>query len=188
MSQSPGSTVMPSVEIASAPAGTASDPTCPTARIRSPSMITTLFWIGLLPLPSTSVPPTSALTPRVCPRGATANDSAKSSTSAQLRFPTSSLLQPRLGGPESRPTSVLWVPRGTPRVDGGTRSSLRRRCGPDDRRRHVALREAREHLVAHRQLIQRRRDRNRRRFHVVLDDPFVGVEVRVMRGGVGFDG
>ena len=38
MSQRPGSTVMPSVEMTSAPGGTASDPTWPTATIRSPSM------------------------------------------------------------------------------------------------------------------------------------------------------
>ena len=60
MSQSPGRTVMPSVEITSAPGGTASTPTCPTAEMRSPSMRTTLLRIGLPPKPSTSVPPTSA--------------------------------------------------------------------------------------------------------------------------------
>ena len=43
MSHSPGSTLMPSVEITSAPAGTASEPTWPTARMRSPSTMTTLF-------------------------------------------------------------------------------------------------------------------------------------------------
>ena len=57
--QIPGSTVMPSVEITSAPAGTCSEPTWPTARMRSPSTRTTLFWSGRLPLPSMSVPPTS---------------------------------------------------------------------------------------------------------------------------------
>ena len=46
MSQRPGSTDMPSVEITSAPAGTASVPTCPTAVIRSPSTSITELRIG----------------------------------------------------------------------------------------------------------------------------------------------
>src|SRR6266545_1816339 len=60
MSQRPGSTVIPSVEITSAPEGTASVPSCPTAEILSPSIRMTLFWIGGPAKPSTSVPPTSA--------------------------------------------------------------------------------------------------------------------------------
>src|SRR5688572_11311586 len=68
MSQRPGNTLMPSVEMISAPGGIASDPTWPTALIRSPSMITTLLRIGLLPKPSISVPPTRAfnVADRVC--------------------------------------------------------------------------------------------------------------------------
>ena len=55
------------------------------------------------------------------------------------------------------------------------------------RRRHVGRREPRQHLVAHRQVIDRRRDDHRRLLHVVLDDAFVGVEVRVMRVRVVLD-
>jgi len=51
----------------SAPAGTASVPTWPTALIRSPSMTTTLFRRGGPPKPSISVPPTSALSGAPCP-------------------------------------------------------------------------------------------------------------------------
>ena len=47
--------------------------------------------------------------------------------------------------------------------------------------------EARQHLVAHRELVERRGDRDRRRLHVVLDDALVGVEVGVMRVRVVFD-
>src|SRR4051812_10749746 len=61
MSQRPGITVMPSVEMISAPSGTASVPTWPTAEVFSPSMRMTLFWIGGPAKPSTSVPPTMAL-------------------------------------------------------------------------------------------------------------------------------
>ena len=46
-------------------------------------------------------------------------------------------------------------------------------------RRHVLLREARQHLVTHRDVIDRRRHGNRRLLHVVLDDALVGVEVGV---------
>ena len=43
MSHRPGSTLMPSVEITSAPAGIASAPCTPTAVMRSPSISTTLL-------------------------------------------------------------------------------------------------------------------------------------------------
>ncbi len=43
MSHRPGSTDIPSVEITSAPAGTASVPTMPTAVMRSPDISTTLL-------------------------------------------------------------------------------------------------------------------------------------------------
>ena len=49
MSQSPGSTLIPSVEITVAPGGIASSPARPTARIRSPSISTTLFSSGAPP-------------------------------------------------------------------------------------------------------------------------------------------
>ncbi len=62
MSQRPGSTLMPSVEITSAPGGTGSVSTVPTAEIRSPSTRMTLLRIGRPPYPSISVPPTSAFT------------------------------------------------------------------------------------------------------------------------------
>src|SRR4028118_2222025 len=62
MSQRPGSTLIPSVEITSAPSGIATSPTRPTALIRSPSISTTLFSSGRPPWPSISRPPTSALT------------------------------------------------------------------------------------------------------------------------------
>ena len=65
MSHSPGSTLMPSVEITSAPAGIASVPCTPTAEMRSPSIRMTLFRTGRPPKPSISVPPTSAFT-RAC--------------------------------------------------------------------------------------------------------------------------
>ena len=54
-------------------------------------------------------------------------------------------------------------------------------------RRHLRRRQPRQHLVAHRELIQRRRDRDRRRLHIVFDDALVGVEVRVVRVGVVLD-
>src|SRR5689334_13762514 len=60
MSHRPGSTVIPSVGMISAPEGTARVPTWPTAAILSPSMRITLFWIGGPPKPSINVPPTSA--------------------------------------------------------------------------------------------------------------------------------
>ena len=55
------------------------------------------------------------------------------------------------------------------------------------RRRHVRGGKPRQHLVAHRQLIQRRRDRDRRVLHVLLDDALVVIQVRVMRVRVVFD-
>ncbi len=61
MSHRPGSTDMPSVEITSKSAGTASVPTWPTAAIRSPRTSTTELRIGGPPKPSMSVPPTSAM-------------------------------------------------------------------------------------------------------------------------------
>ena len=60
MSQSPGRTLIPSVEITSVPAGTGSVPTVPTFVMRSPSMRMTLLRMGGPPNPSMSVPPTSA--------------------------------------------------------------------------------------------------------------------------------
>ena len=51
----------------------------------------------------------------------------------------------------------------------------------------VSWREARQHLVAHRDVVQRGRDRDRRLLHVLLDDALVGVEVRVPRVAVVFD-
>src|SRR5471032_25694 len=56
-----------------------------------------------------------------------------------------------------------------------------------DRRRHLRRGQARQHLVAHGELIQRRRDRDRRRLHIVLDDALVVVEVRVVRVRVVLD-
>ena len=84
MSHKPGSTVMPSVEMTSAPFGTASVPTWPTAEILSPSMRMTLFWIGGPAKPSTSVPPTSAFT-RVVEDGCPCITMAAATTSAALR-------------------------------------------------------------------------------------------------------
>ena len=49
MSQRPGSTVMPSVEMISAPSGMTTSPTPPTARMRSPSITTMPSGIGSLP-------------------------------------------------------------------------------------------------------------------------------------------
>src|SRR5262245_37593475 len=88
MSQRPGSTVMPSVEITSAPAGTARAPTCPTAAIRSPSMRTTLFRMGGPAKPSTSVPPTSAFVARGWTRAGWAStcDSARAARAAAIRM------------------------------------------------------------------------------------------------------
>ena len=63
MSHSPGSRCIPSVEITVAPAGTASEPTRPTARMVVPRTRITLFVRGAPPLPSMSVPPTNAVTP-----------------------------------------------------------------------------------------------------------------------------
>ena len=60
-------------------------------------------------------------------------------------------------------------------------------CRRRRRRRHRLLREARQHLVAHREVIHRRGDRRGRLLHVLLDDPLVGVEVRVPGVGVVFD-
>src|SRR4029077_2230376 len=47
--------------------------------------------------------------------------------------------------------------------------------------------QAWQHLVAHRELIERRRNGDRRCLHIVFDDALVVVEVRVMRMGVVFD-
>ena len=47
--------------------------------------------------------------------------------------------------------------------------------------RHLVLGEPREPLVAHRQVIDSRRDGDRRLLHIIFDDPLVGVEVRVPR-------
>ena len=66
MSHRPGSTLMPSVEMTSAPRGMASMPTCPTALMRSPSIMMTLLRRGFPPNPSMSVPPTRALSFPVC--------------------------------------------------------------------------------------------------------------------------
>jgi pimeloyl-ACP methyl ester carboxylesterase len=52
----------------------------------------------------------------------------------------------------------------------------------------ASRREAREHLVAHREVVHRGRDGNRRLLHVVLDNPLVGVEVGVPGVAVVFDG
>ena len=60
MSQRPGRTLIPSVEMTSASGGTGSVSTVPTALIRSPSMRTTLLRTGCEPKPSINVPPTNA--------------------------------------------------------------------------------------------------------------------------------
>src|SRR5262249_25832440 len=61
MSQSPGKTVMPSVEIRSYSLGTWSVATVPTRSMRSPRTSMTLSRRGGAPLPSMSMPPTSAI-------------------------------------------------------------------------------------------------------------------------------
>ena len=68
ISQSPGSTVIPSVEMTSAFCGTDNVSIVPTALIFSPSIIITLFLIGVEPNPSIKVPPTKALRLFCCPK------------------------------------------------------------------------------------------------------------------------
>ena len=67
----PGITVEPDMSTTSAPEGTSMSPLRNTASIRSPSMSTTASSIGTLPVPSITVPPTSAVTaifpPFSCP-------------------------------------------------------------------------------------------------------------------------
>src|SRR5687767_10453910 len=85
MSHSPGSTLMPSVEMTSAPPGTGRVPTVPTARMRSPSITITLLRSGGPPCPSMSVPPTSALTRPVCPSSGTGSSMTSARATAILR-------------------------------------------------------------------------------------------------------
>src|SRR5688572_20126798 len=86
MSHSPGSTVMPSVEMTFAPSGTRNVSTVPTARTRSPSMRMTLSRIGSRSVPSTSVPPTSAVTGPACADAATSNPSRTLHTTQRMRM------------------------------------------------------------------------------------------------------
>jgi hypothetical protein len=46
--------------------------------------------------------------------------------------------------------------------------------------RHLVLTEPRQHLVTHRQNIERAGDRDRRPLTIFFNDPFIGVEVRVI--------
>src|SRR5687768_369215 len=96
MSHNPGSTLMPSVEITSAPDGMASAPCTPTAVIRSPSIRITLLRTGRPPKPSMSVPPTSAFT-RVWAGGSCLAGTALPSNSSMtaLAAPKSSLVMTR---------------------------------------------------------------------------------------------
>src|SRR5687767_7922690 len=140
MSHSPGSTDIPSVEITSAPAGTASEPTWPTAVMRSPSTRMTLFLIGTPPNPSINVPPTSAnVRPFTC-GGACSMGVTAPSTASPVRTVTSAAAKqpPRTLDPGP------WTPGPRPDILAPGRMSI----FPGIRPRRPAARQLHDELRA----------------------------------------